>query len=148
MKQLEVVVSPPAFVWDPYLTLTHVTFDLDICELWPLGHISNVLCKILNNTFLHVDLDLWPKTLTFYREPCDLWPWPLWPLASMQQVKCTLESLWKSRFFYLMTSTFDLWPWPSHMTKIKLTFITILNLVTLSQTVPSRDMNFFLVILV
>ncbi len=29
MKQLDVVVSPPAFVWNPYLTLTPVTFDLD-----------------------------------------------------------------------------------------------------------------------
>ncbi len=33
MKQLDVVVSPPAFVWDPNLTLTHVTFDLDPCDL-------------------------------------------------------------------------------------------------------------------
>ncbi len=33
MKQLDVVVSPPAFLWDPYLTLTSVTFDLDICSL-------------------------------------------------------------------------------------------------------------------
>ncbi len=30
MKQLDVVVSPPAFLWDPYLTLTNVIFDLDI----------------------------------------------------------------------------------------------------------------------
>ncbi len=29
MKQLDVVVSPPAFVRNPYLTLTHVTIDLD-----------------------------------------------------------------------------------------------------------------------
>ncbi len=29
MKQLDVVVSPPAFIRNPYLTLTHVTFDLD-----------------------------------------------------------------------------------------------------------------------
>ena len=28
--QLDVVLSSPAFDWDPYLTLTHVTFDLDI----------------------------------------------------------------------------------------------------------------------
>ncbi len=33
MKQLNVVVSPPAFLWDPYLTLTHVIFDLDIRDL-------------------------------------------------------------------------------------------------------------------
>ncbi len=29
MKQLDVVVSPPTFVWDPYMTLTNVTFDPD-----------------------------------------------------------------------------------------------------------------------
>ncbi len=28
MTHLDVVVSPPAFVWDPNSTLTHVTFDL------------------------------------------------------------------------------------------------------------------------
>ncbi len=30
MKQLDGVaaVNPPAFVWDPNLTLTHVTFDI------------------------------------------------------------------------------------------------------------------------
>ncbi len=33
MKQLDVAVSPPAFVWNPYLTLTHMTFDLDPCDL-------------------------------------------------------------------------------------------------------------------
>ena len=34
MKQLDIVVSPPAFLWDPYLTLT----DLDLWPwyLWPL----------------------------------------------------------------------------------------------------------------
>ncbi len=31
MKQLDVVVSPPAFLWDSYLTLTNVIFELDIC---------------------------------------------------------------------------------------------------------------------
>ncbi len=29
MKQLDVDVSPPAFVWTPYLALTLLTFDLD-----------------------------------------------------------------------------------------------------------------------
>ncbi len=41
MKQLDVVVSPPAFLWDPYLTLTNVIFDLDI--LWPLMNFSLVI---------------------------------------------------------------------------------------------------------
>ena len=40
MKQLDVDVSPPAFVWTPYLTLTLVTFDLDPCDLLPIGHMS------------------------------------------------------------------------------------------------------------
>ncbi len=29
-KQLDIVVSPPAFLWDPYLTSTNVMFDRDI----------------------------------------------------------------------------------------------------------------------
>ncbi len=29
MKQLDIVVSPPAFSQNPYLTLASVTFDLD-----------------------------------------------------------------------------------------------------------------------
>ncbi len=33
IRQLDVVVSPPAFLWDPNLTLTHVTFDLDPSDL-------------------------------------------------------------------------------------------------------------------
>ncbi len=35
MKQLNIVVSPTAFVWDPYFTLTNVTIDPDPCDLWP-----------------------------------------------------------------------------------------------------------------
>ena len=33
MKQLDGVVSPPAFLWDPYVTVPNVIFDLDICGL-------------------------------------------------------------------------------------------------------------------
>ena len=29
MKQLDVVVSPPAFVWDPNFTLTHMSFVMN-----------------------------------------------------------------------------------------------------------------------
>ncbi len=29
-KQLDVVMRPPAFVWNSYLTLNHVTFDLEV----------------------------------------------------------------------------------------------------------------------
>ena len=35
MKQLDVVVSPPDFVWDPYMALTNVTFDPDPHDLRP-----------------------------------------------------------------------------------------------------------------
>ncbi len=37
MKQLDVDVSPPAFVWNLYLTLANVTSDLDRQDLWPQG---------------------------------------------------------------------------------------------------------------
>ena len=32
MRQLDVDVSPPAFLWDLYLTLANVTFDLNPCD--------------------------------------------------------------------------------------------------------------------
>ena len=35
MKQLDIVLIPPAFVWDSYLTSTNVTFDFDICDVNP-----------------------------------------------------------------------------------------------------------------
>ena len=30
MKQLDVVMSPPGFFWNPYMTLIHVTFDIEV----------------------------------------------------------------------------------------------------------------------
>ena len=45
MKQLDVDVSPPGFVWNPYLTLANVTFDLDPFDL---DHREN--SQILDNT--------------------------------------------------------------------------------------------------
>ncbi len=33
IKQLTSVVSPPAFIWIPYMTLANVTFDLDPRDL-------------------------------------------------------------------------------------------------------------------
>ncbi len=45
MKQLDVVMSRPAFVWDPNLTFTHVTFDLAPRDLWPLGQMSKEIAK-------------------------------------------------------------------------------------------------------
>ena len=40
MEQLEIVMGQPAFVWDPNLTLTNVTFGLDsYCDFCtPHGH--------------------------------------------------------------------------------------------------------------
>ncbi len=35
MMQLDLVVIPPAFLWNPYLILTKLTFDLDTYDLWP-----------------------------------------------------------------------------------------------------------------
>ena len=35
MKQLDIDVSLPAFVWNPYMTPANWTFDLDPCDLWP-----------------------------------------------------------------------------------------------------------------
>ena len=47
MKQLDIDVSPPAFLWDPYLALTNVTFDLDPCDLLALS--SNKMCIPIPN---------------------------------------------------------------------------------------------------
>ncbi len=33
MKQLDIVLSPSVFVWNPFLTLAKMTFDLDQCDL-------------------------------------------------------------------------------------------------------------------
>ncbi len=34
-SNLTIVMSPPAYVWDANMALTHVTFELDPCDLWP-----------------------------------------------------------------------------------------------------------------
>ncbi len=76
MKQFDVVLRPPAFLWDPYLT-----FDPDLHDLWPsyLSLFSSTtliqqVCKTC--FFLHGDHDLWPLT----------------------HVKYTMQNAWKSRF--------------------------------------------------
>ena len=58
MKQLEVVVSPPAFVWDPNLTLNRVTFDLDPCALWPWP-IGPMIKAPSYNTLLRYEFFFW-----------------------------------------------------------------------------------------
>ncbi len=48
MKQLDIVVSPPAVVWTfEALTLTQVTFDFDPCDFWPRGQISMILTQMV-----------------------------------------------------------------------------------------------------
>ncbi len=76
MKQLDVDVSPPAFVWNPHLTLAKVTFDLDPCDLWPwpsrpLTSRSLVKYTMQNpwkSHFWDRDLERWPMTLTFIHD--------------------------------------------------------------------------------
>ena len=41
MTQLDVAVSPPAFVWNPYLTLNNVTFDPDPGDLSSIFYLVN-----------------------------------------------------------------------------------------------------------
>ncbi len=57
---------------DRWHTLTHMTLDLDQCDLWPWSNrpLTSTLPVSLsneapNNVFLPSDLDLWPMTLTF-----------------------------------------------------------------------------------
>ena len=38
IKQLDVDVSPPAFLWNPYLSMANVTFDLCQCLYSSLVH--------------------------------------------------------------------------------------------------------------
>ena len=60
MKQLDVVVSPPAFLYNPYLTLNNIKY---------------IMKDRLLNAF---SFDL--VTLTFDID-YDLWPWNTWPLT-------------------------------------------------------------------
>ncbi len=64
IKQRYVDVSPPAFVWKPYLTLNPKTFDLDpvtpdldSCDLWVTCKIHRVIL-FLGLVTLTFDLDL------------------------------------------------------------------------------------------
>ena len=51
------------------MTLTCMTFDLENCDLWPLGHVSNTPYKSSENMFM---------TLTLNQVTFDLDPWDLW----------------------------------------------------------------------
>ncbi len=123
MKQLDVVVSPPAFVWNPYLTLTHVTFDLDPCD--HLTSRSN-LNEITNEaTWRCCEPTCLSSGSLFDLDQCDLWPWYLWPLAYRLHLKCTMQRPWNQVLFTHVTLTFDLWPWPWTRWPLTLTLVTL-----------------------
>ncbi len=54
MKQLDVDVSPPAFLWDPHLNLANMTFDLDPCDLWPYAQVKYAKYTTLTQTVLEI----------------------------------------------------------------------------------------------
>ena len=63
MKQLDVDVSQPAFVWNSELTLTHMTFDLDL-QTFDLRVIcQTIYAKSMQIMFLAYDRD--PRSYTF-----------------------------------------------------------------------------------
>ncbi len=69
MKQLDVDVSPPAFVWNPYLTSANLTFDLDPRDPLLPRHMSNTLMQnAWQLLFLTWQPWPWPMTLTFIRD--------------------------------------------------------------------------------
>ena len=66
MKQLDIDVIPPAFVWTHYLTVTLVTFHLDPVTLTSRLYVkyTAILEKCYYHVFTPGDLDLWLMTLT------------------------------------------------------------------------------------
>ena len=137
--QLDVDVSPPANIMTLRLGLTHVTSDLDPCDLWPwpIWPFTSMVKWDLKSHFWPVDLDLWPwpSRSTFDLSQHDLWPWPLWPLTSKSTCKTVKWDL-KSCLFDLVTSTFDLRPWPSRSTLGSSMCIFWPNFMTLRSMVP------------
>ncbi len=106
MKQLDIDVSPHAFVWTPYLTLTLMTFDLDPmiidlerCDLWPMGHMSK-------QVFYYLRYDANFPKIAFYNQATltfDLWPWHSrstkmrsrhMPLPNLVTVGYILSEIW------------------------------------------------------
>ena len=69
--QLDIEVSPPANKITLALTFTHMTFGLDLCNLWLMKHFTLATLpvtlkwvhKARNKVFWSGDLDLWPMTL-------------------------------------------------------------------------------------
>ena len=68
MKQPDVDVIPPAFVWNPYLTLANLTFDLETqvtLDLDPRYLYFQAICKIHYNAKCMKITFLDMATLTF-----------------------------------------------------------------------------------
>ena len=51
MKQLDVDVNPPAFVWDPYFIMTLVTLDLDPVTLTLLNTLKSCFLTLVTLNF-------------------------------------------------------------------------------------------------
>ena len=79
MKQLDVVVSPPAFLWDAYLAFDHNLHHLwtrYFCLFSSPNSIQQV-CKTYFSYMVTLTFDLRPRPLTlnlmtFDLDPCDL----------------------------------------------------------------------------
>ncbi len=58
------------------VSLNNMIFDLEPRDLWPPDYMSNTLCRIHENHFWHVDLDLyvWPR-YHHCSSPYQIW-WP------------------------------------------------------------------------
>ena len=72
--QLDVDVSPPANIMNFCQTLTHMTFDPDLSDLWPWPMwLPNITC----NMSILYDCKVRPENPFFYLVTLtfDLWPW-------------------------------------------------------------------------
>ncbi len=98
-----------AFVQNSYLTLAHVTFDLDPCDLWPIGPCQRTHKKSLKKSYFWTgDLDLWPMTLTFIRDLDNNYSHHHTELCDHKSNDCR-----DMNFFPVKKSCFSSWwPWP------------------------------------
>ncbi len=85
----------------------------------------------------------WPSRSTFDHDPCDLWPWPMWPLTSKitcKVVEWDLNETWNHVFW---PGDLDIWPM-TLTSRVDLKVIHIHALTKFEDHMPSRswDMNF------
>ncbi len=100
--QLAVVVSPPVFVCDPYLTLTKMTFDPDTHDLWP-WYLWPLIYRSHNYKFKNMFLEM--VTLAFDLRP---WPWITWllTLVTLGNMSNTVCKVFENHIFDMVTLTF------------------------------------------